>query len=268
MRGVICGLATACLLTFPTTAAADDGEADRARCKASYERAQVFVRDERLEAARAQLLICEQTCPVELVTDCRKWRRDVDALTPAVRVVVRDTRGRTLTDVRVTEDGRALAGPLDAPIAIEPGAHVLVVERAGYSPAVTRFDVHAGERDRTIVVVLVPIEATAPPAPRSSTTPSYIVGGIGAVALVAAGVLGIKGQIDRSSFRSSCAPTCDSSAVDSIRTEWWIAAGLGVVGAIAVGAGIVLWPSSDRAGRSPVPEVTLSPRAFAVTWKL
>lgn len=262
------GLAMACFVGFPAASFADDTDADRARCKASYERAQVFVRDERLEAARAQLLICEQTCPAELVTDCKKWRRDVDALTPAIRIVVRDARGRTLTDVRLTEDGRPLEGAPDAPIAIEPGSHVLVAERAGYSPAVTRFDVHAGERDRTIVVVLVPLEATAPAEPRPSATPSYVVGGIGVAALVASAVLGIKGHMDRSSLRSSCAPTCGGSAVDAIATEWWIAAALGVAGATAIGVSIVLWPSSDLIGSSPTPQVTLAPRAFTVTWRL
>jgi hypothetical protein len=74
--------------------------------------------------------------------------------------------------------------------------------------------------------------------------PSFVVGTIGAVALLAAGLLAIDGHVERANLRSNCAPNCDESDVDRIRTVWVTAAIVGVVGAVALGVSVLLWPGS------------------------
>ncbi len=271
VRRAICGGLSALFLVAATPASAGESDADRARCKASYERAQVLVRDEHFDAARSQLEICIETCPAELVTDCRKWSRDVESLTPTVRLAAHDALGNALTDVRVSLDGNRLEAPFGGAIRIDPGTRVFLFERAGFTPTTTSLDMHAGERDRTVAVVLTAVEPVvlAPPTPpRPSATASYVVGGIGAAALITAGVLTIKGFADRGSLRSSCAPKCDPGAVDAISTEWWAAGGIAAGGAIAVGIAVLLWPRSEHASSGAIPAVSISPRAFAATWNL
>ena len=153
-------------------ASADDAEGDRARCAASYESAQVLRRDEHLEAARTQLLICQSTCPPRLVGDCTNWLRDVKSLTPTVRLVARDSGGQEVTDALVTVDGR-LVDARESAVAIEPGAHVFRFERRGVPAAEVRAELHAGERERVIAVVLspsapAPARESAPPASRTA----------------------------------------------------------------------------------------------------
>lgn len=277
----VCG-AVALALTASTASAAGtetetDGDADgaasadaaRARCKASYEGAQVLVRAERYRAAKAQLLVCEESCPAPLVADCRAWSRDVETLTPTVVLAVRGLPGGAVSDVRVTEDGQALDAPFSGPLAVEPGAHVFVFERAGYATSAARVEIHAGERGRVVAVSLTPAATEEkPPLRRASPAASYVVGGFGIAALLAAGVLTIKGHLDRSSLRDTCAPTCDSAAVDAIRVEWWTAAGLAVGGAAALGAAVLLWPTSARQRAAALPVVSISPRAVAATWTM
>ncbi len=247
-------------------ASADGAEGDRARCAASYESAQVLRRGEHLEAARTQLLICASTCPERLVRDCAIWLRDVEALTPTVRLIARDPSGQEVVDALVTVDGR-LVDARESTVAVEPGAHVFRFERRGAEAAEVRVELHAGERERVIAVVL---SASAPPsahasAPSASRTASYIVGGLGVAALATAGILAIKGDVDRSSLRESCAPGCDPARVDAIRTLWWTAAGIGAAGAIAVGLAVALWP---RAPASAMPALTIAPRSVALVWQL
>ncbi|MEO6572298.1 MAG: hypothetical protein ABIP89_00570 [Polyangiaceae bacterium] len=264
--GVLCPL----LLLVAIPASADESDADRARCKASYERVQVLMRDEHFEDARAQLALCEQTCPAALGSDCRKWSNDLESLTPTVRLAVTDRQGSPLPEVRVTVDGKPLDAPLARPIKIEPGTHAFVFEHAGFGSVTTTTAVHAGERDKSIVAVMSPLEAAPPEAPpaRTSATASYVVGGVGVTALVAAGVLAIKGHADRSALVSqNCAPRCDPGSVNAIATEWWVSAGLAAGGVIGIGIAVVLWPRADHAPAA-MPALSLSPRTFAATWNL
>src|SRR5215471_17812247 len=61
-------------------------EADPARCKASYEGAQVAMQQERFGGARAELVTCQQLCPAPLARDCTRWLAEVDATAPTVRL--------------------------------------------------------------------------------------------------------------------------------------------------------------------------------------
>jgi hypothetical protein len=261
-RGVLIATMMAELARITAVEAADDAT-NRARCRASYEQAQTLRRDERLEAARAQLLICKETCPDALVTECGKWLAEVDALMPTVRLTAKDQDGKPLTDVRVTIDGHAALEPFGGALSISPGDHRFRFERRGSVPAEVHADVHAGERDHAIAVVLSPVEVTAPVTKAApSRTPALVATGIGAALLAAGGALAIKGHVDRSTLRSTCAPYCSDEAIDSVRTQWWVAGGLAIAGAAAVGLAVVLWPRQPDGRRAML---TVNPRAVALS---
>jgi hypothetical protein len=244
------------------TSAAEPDES-KARCKASYETAQVLRREEHFEAARRELAICRDTCPAPLVRECRAWSEEIAALVPTVRLDIHDDAGRPVRVVRVTVDGRAVTDRLDQPIAIDPGTHVFRFEPSDRPAAETRAEVHSGERERVVSIALA-----APPTPREdrvspaslsspppSRTRSYVAFGVGAVAAAVAGILAIKGDVDRASLESSCKPNCRTSEVDAIRTLWWGAVAAGSVSAVAVAVGLVLWPSSPSKAASLTPSL-------------
>jgi hypothetical protein len=175
--------------------------------------------------------------------------------------------------VRVLVDGRVLPN-VEGPIALDPGVRVFRFEPAVGTAVETREEVHAGEREHLVSVVLeVPAEADSPsqrpvatePARARSRTPSWILGGVGVLTLTAAGVLAVKGHVDRGTLRSECAPYCDQGEVDFIRGLWLASGGLAAVGVLSVVAAAVLWP---RAPSARVPSLAFSSRGIAAAWPL
>lgn len=230
--------------------------ADKTRCAASYEQAQVFRRAENLEAARAQLLVCSEACPLAAQRDCARWLSEIGALVPSVRFVARDASGASLEDVRVIENGKVVATGASV-VDVAPGPHVFRFERAGSQPVEVRVNIHAGEREHPVAVTMASSESiTREGEPSRSAVPSISLAAIGGALLVASGALSIKGHLERSHLRDTCAGHCAASDVDAIRTTWWTAVGLGAAGALAAGAAILLWPrskgSSVGLGVSPV----------------
>ena len=74
--------------------------ADKVRCTAAYEQGQELRRQDKLSAARSQLLICEQTCPKTLAADCTRWQGEVEALMPTVRLRASDGQGHPVPSAR------------------------------------------------------------------------------------------------------------------------------------------------------------------------
>lgn len=258
-------LTTATSLAIRSAHAADVDEG-KVRCKSSYESAQVLKREESFEAARKQLRACRETCPAPLVRECVAWESELDVLMPTVRFALRDSAGAAVTDARVTIDGRTLA-PIDVPVSLDPGAHTFRFEPRTGSSVETRVVIHAGERDHVVSAVLPPASVGASSAASSGASssrwPSYVLGGIGGAALLGAGVLAIKGHVDRSDLRSGCAPHCDEADVDAIRTLWWVSAGMGAAGVLSFAAAIVLWPRASGEHLS----VGFAPNGVALRWQ-
>jgi hypothetical protein len=232
------------------SAHADDPSA-KARCEASYESAQRLKRDEHLSAAKAELTICTETCPRPLAADCSRWLADVTALMPTVRISASDRERRPLAEIQVSIDGGAMAWESDSAIAIEPGTHGLRIDAKGYVSAELRIEVHAGERDRRIDAVLDRERPAPPPSMPVSTrapsnTASYVLGGVGAAALVTGGVLAVVGHVDRAHLVGTCSPFCTEDRVRPIRAMWVTAGVLGGAGAVLLGAAFVLWRSSEQ----------------------
>jgi hypothetical protein len=264
-------LASLLALAQASRASAAEGDATtKARCESSYEAGQRLKREERLSAARTQLSICSSACPAALASDCARWLADVDALVPTVRVVARSITGARLDDVVVTMDGQLLTIRLDArPLAVEPGKHVFRFERFGYRGAEVVAEVHAGEREHAVEAVLAesPGGARAAAVPGGDRTtarsaaPSWLLGGGGGVLLLTAGVLLVKGHVDRGDLRSTCYPYCSEADVQPIRTMWLASGILAASGAALIGAAIVLWPRRPHTGT-----LRLAPHGVALAW--
>ena len=250
-------------------------EAEKARCKASYEAAQILQREEHLDAARAELRVCRETCPEPLVAQCVRWEQAVEALVPTVRLEARESTGASVPGARATIDGQQLVDVDGGPVRVDPGPHVFRFERvrpgASSSQAIeVRVAVHAGERDHVVTGVFPgavepgPTGGTAT-AKRGAPTASFVLGGVGAVSLVTAAVLAIKGDVDRAALRSSCAPACAQSDVDAIRTTWWVAVGAAAVGVVSTALAIYLWPGRRSSAVAPS-LVALGPGSLSVVW--
>jgi hypothetical protein len=110
-----------------------------------------------------------------------------------------------------------------------------------------------GERHREAIVV-VALPPPAAPARRPAPSPpdegpptgAFVLGGVGAAALVTAGILSIVGWVEASDMRDTCAPGaggvgCSPDRVDRVRARW-IAGGIlaGVGGAAMIGGGVWL----------------------------
>ena len=243
---------------------------DKQRCTEAYEQSQELRRQKKLSGARAALLVCEQECPRILVTDCERWRSEVEAVLPTVRLEAKDAQGKA-ADAGVLVDGVPLVSRIgDDPVAVDPGEHVFRFVGHDGATSEQRVILKEGEQGRTVSAVLGAVASSGSPEAgggggggehvgsatggerRHVPAASYLIGGVGVVGLAVGAVLTIKGHVDESTLRASgCAPNCSTGAVDSIAHEYngaWIGAGVGVV---ALGTAVLLWRPWQREPAAP-----------------
>lgn len=231
---------------------------EKAACVAAASEGQVLKRAGKLVAAREQLLVCASTeCPDLVSRDCTAWLGEVQRSIPSIVVSARDPDGRIVDDARVFVDGAGSARAVGAPIEVDPGSHTVRVERASFQPGEEHVDVQEGQRGSEIVVALRREEVVAPPPPPPPPKPSagvplgtWILGGVGVVALGSFGFFALSGRDEERSLRSSCAPYCTTSQISGARGDYVIANVSLVTGVIALGAavivGIVASPSAPK----------------------
>jgi hypothetical protein len=263
--------ALAALLALPLAAHAQTaGEDLKEACASSYEQAQTLRRAAKLTLARAQLLVCERTCPGSLSRDCRRWGVEISSEIPSIIVHAIDRSGRPVSNVELSVDGELVELPPDgAALPLDPGRHRLVLR--------------SGDQRRTASITLEPraqqrltVEFDSGPAEllpvhgdpeiereRSVATPPAVwaLAAVGVVGLGTGAVLGIKGHVDRSNLKSRCAPDCDPDEVEAIRRDWTIAGVAAGVGALATGLAIwwvVNGSAKTRVGLQATPK---GPRA-------
>jgi hypothetical protein len=247
--------------------APDAKASEREACFSAAEGAQKVRAQGHLLDAREKLRVCAHpTCPAAVRDDCTTWLAEVEAELPSIVVQARDAAGNDVADVRVLVDGAKVADRLDGlPVAVDPGAHTLRLERAG-SPAVERsIVVAAGQKARVVeaqwgapsVSSGSEPQPAPEPAPSGPQKPSWIArlptsalvaGGIGATALVGTVVLWAWGRADYGSLRSSCSPACSPSAVDGVRTK--LVAGDVFLGVGVVSLGVATWLALTHGGAS------------------
>lgn len=230
-------------LLLPRVACADD----RSACFDAAENAQRLRRESKLAQARSELLTCSRdVCPGPVRRDCTGWLAELAASQPTVVVAVRDAKGRDITDVKVTVDGKPFLTRLQgAAVPIDPGEHQFRFELGDGQSSSEKILIVVGERDRVLRVEVKPPakRATgAPPPPLASSSSSWkgpgpgpwIASGIGVATLAGFGILQGIAQSKHAALASGCGTThsCDPGDVSSLRTQF-VASGvlLGVGGA-------------------------------------
>ena len=181
-------LSAAFVLFCSTAAAGDDTKAQCAGASSGWA-APRQTRRKLLEAQRAFKGVCERCfAPTIVSTDCRRWLADVRAKLPSLVFFLDDAASLPL--------GQGVAGrsavtngagwSLRAPSI--PGRHSPSIQRRGSHRVPSRSSCELGEKGTGVIDV--PQPEAAPPSktakPAESSTPSsvYVLGGVGAVALV------------------------------------------------------------------------------------
>jgi len=217
-------------IAFTGVAAFALAQDEKAACVSAADAAQQLRSDGKLRDARAALLVCaREACPGIVRADCAQWLSEVEAAIPTLVVRAQDTHGRELGDVRVLLDETALSSTLDGlPIAVDPGEHTLVCERAGSKQYREVIVLHTGEKNHVVSATLQDVDAAVPPGaltpPRPArstwrTTTAAGLAGLGVVALGTFAYFGISGRSDVAHLRSSCAGHCAPDEVDAARNK-------------------------------------------------
>jgi hypothetical protein len=217
---------------------------DKASCLKAHEEAQKLRTDNKLRDAREKLLVCAaDACPSLVKVDCTKWLPEVDRDQPTV--IVRAKEGKNdLTDVKVEIDGVIVASYLDGkPIAVDPGAHALKIERSGSTPIEQKLVVASGEKNRLVKVVFaaLPVETPSPSPNTESSMLPWVLSGVGAAGIAGFAILGITTRSRISELRGTCAPNCDPGEESSLRTRLILADVSLVIGLASLGAATYLF---------------------------
>ena len=244
-KGVL--LVVALSVLSPTVTASADEDV-KAACLQDHERSQVLRMEGELLSARSALERCaRRECPPAVVDDCVRWHDEVKALVPSIILAAKSERGDE-PGVRVYIDGEPVTEPLEGrPMELDPGSYQLRFVLPGRKPIERQIIVREGDQYRPITVDFSPPEpkreSEAKGTPhRPTPTAVYYLGAVGAVGLVASAGFALSARSERNDALDSCAPLCDESTVDRVRTKAMVAdvaAGVGVVG-LAL-AGYVYW---------------------------
>jgi hypothetical protein len=156
----------------------------------------------------------------------------------------RDAQGRDVMDVQVSIDGVLVANGLDGKaIEVDPGSHTFRFEARGATTEQAVL-IREGEKGRSISVTLGAPAAASPAAPVSQPTTqeqtggrpavspwTWILGGVGLVALGIGTYLEVSVNSDASNLQSTCGHSCSHSQVDPLVLKQQ------VLGPIAFGVG-------------------------------
>jgi hypothetical protein len=244
-------------VTVPRAAAADDGVN---QCMSSYEAGQRLRREGDLVGAAAELLVCGgPACPVRMQGDCQRWLDDVERSTPAVVFRVRAASGAWLANVTASIDGAAPRRLDGRAIAMNPGEHVVVFERAGYRPLRTPVIVAEGEKLERRVITLEAMVASdlddisVPPLEPGQVDPAALDGADlhDGSAAEAASAYRLQAGSDTPSERADGAEAPGSAAGQSL----WGPLAFGAV-AVAGGIGFAYFGVHAQSGEADLEQCT------------
>ena len=206
-------------------------------------------------AARKNGIFCAQTsCPEVLRGDCAKWEAELSSSIPSLVIEVRNPHGELLTNVYVELDGAPFAQHLDGrAFEIDSGRHHFRFEALGFSAQERDVVVLQGNETERLRVVLQP-EPMTPPARRSIPRISYVLGGVGVLALGSFSYFGLSGNHKRNALEV-CRPACASDLEAPIKQDY-VAADVSL-GAALVSVGVAAYlairgqdaPASEQALR-------------------
>lgn len=221
------------LVAVPAAAASP---LDKQACIAASEKAQHLRADSKLMSSREQLLSCARdVCPAVIRKDCARWLAEVEEALPTIVLAAKDGAGHDLGAVKVTVDDKPFAEKLEGKAqTIDPGSHVFKFEREG-GPSVTETVlVREGEKNRIVAVTFSsptdgspsappPAPAGALPGERVVSPAAWVLGGVGVAAFASFAYFGLSGRSQASELRSTCAPACAQSDVDSVNGKLLVA---------------------------------------------
>jgi len=212
--GLLAAIATtATLLGFVTNARADERES----CATAADQAQQSRDEGKYRRAREAMLTCARIAPT-IVLAAKEGTKD-------------------LSDVKVYVDGMLVTDKLDGkPMQMDLGKHKFRFDYAGQSKEEDVI-IGAGQKNRNVAAVFEAAGAAPvivpPPVkePAGSLVPTFIVGGIGVVALGSFAFFGLSGKSEVADLQG-CKGHCAQDDVDKARTKL-------VIADISLGVGIV-----------------------------
>lgn len=247
-----------------------DVKAAKIACVQASDKAQTLKSDGKLIDAREQLLACaRESCPAPVRKDCTRRLGELEDALPTIVIGAKDAGGKDVIDVKVRIDGVVVLEKLDGKaISVDPGAHTFEFEHAKLPSVKEQVLVQQGVKNRTLTITF-----PAPPAP-PSTEPkasiplgTWILGGVGVVALGGFAVLGLGARSRANELRTTCAPACASEDVDGLKRRMLLAdVSLGV-GVLALGGATLVWALSTRGAEPTDPpkpaalQVSITPLA-------
>lgn len=230
--------------------------ADVDRCVEAHSRGQVLRDDAKLIESHAKLLSCasDETCPAPIKEECEQYLASVQRLTPTLVFAGRDHLGRDIEGVRIYLDGALIEWvPGGAPIAVDPGTHVVRFEHPNGQVVEQRVDALQGEKARLAVAEFSKTEMlTTALTPTSVGSPddtptnarqimTYVFGGLAVVGLASFAILGATASSEEADLRASCAPNCTSAQKQSVAQRYlWADVSLAVAG-LSLAGGAVLY---------------------------
>ena len=259
-------------LAISAGARADEREEAKLACAQSAEDAQQLRMDGKLVAAHERLLACARpACPATVLRDCSAWLGEVETLLPTVVLGARDAQGRDVLSAQVSIDGVVVSRGLDGKaIAVDPGAHTFHFEAAG-ATADQSVLIREGEKGRAITGILAggpqapvapPPAAPEPVATTAAVSPwTWVLGGVGVVALGVGAYLELSVNSDASSLQSICGHDCSHSQVDPLVLKQQVLGPVAFgVGSLSLGvAAYMLLTRADAAQ---------TPTTGSLTWEL
>ncbi len=267
LRAVLLAIATFFVASLASPQPKSPSSEVKKACVAQADQGQALRGQGKLSAAKEQFARCSRDeCPGPLRQDCATWMNEVVQAMPSVVVGARDAAGKDLVDVRVTIDGKAAAERLDGqPILLDPGVHQVRYQRDDGTFIEERVVVRAGEKNRALTakfpgpagagaapVGTRPVKPTkaGPKAGAASGPPvlAWVLGGVGVAALGTALYFNLTASSDVDNLRKTCAPRCEQSQVDSVRTRYTVAGVAAGVGVVSLGVAAYLFLSKPSAG--------------------
>jgi len=261
--------------TFPAADASPSGEQAAPqtvgeRCGAAYERTQTEKVAGHYVAATAAALQCSQLeCNAAIVKECVRFYESLQEDTPTMVFSARKAEGGELADVRVEIDGKPAVDQITGrPVALDPGSHDFVFIHAQRGRMQLTETARVGDHARVLEVTFADPNAKAgadvgsTPAtqvdrPRRVPVMTYVLGGVGAVALGSFVYFRLQAVSHYNDYNATCSPNCDQAKVDDLRREFlfsYISVGLSV--ASFTGAGLVYFLTPNGSSREVQASVT------------
>jgi hypothetical protein len=264
------GLGAILVLATSSPAHADDKQI----CIAAAEDGQQSRIDGKLKAAREQFLVCARSgCPSQVRRDCSQWMTEVMTALPTIVLGARDPDGRDVVVAKISIDGVSVADGLDGkPIEVDPGKHSVRFESVTFAPVEQQVLVREAEKGRPVTVqfaaagaaevhvpTIAPPPALAPsgdigaPATRSGPSPwTWVLGGVGVVALGVGAYLEASVNSDASSLDSSCHSNCSHAQVDPLVLKQQVFGPIAFgVGGVSLGLATYYFFARPKAASAP-----------------